>query len=210
MCAQTLSSSEGFFLKQDPVNVLKSVFKTWHFLLCVRFIFFQTKMILAFDTYYYDNKAKTVCITFIKWDDKEPCKFYTEFSDAFEPYISGEFYKRELPCILSLLKLIDLRNVEAIIVDGYVVLDDEENYGLGGYLFDKLNKAIPVIGVAKSSFAKIRKNKQEIFRGKSKKPLYITCLGMDINIAKQKIIEMNGGFRIPALLKRLDQLTREK
>ena len=34
-------------------------------------------MILAFDTYYFDNKAKTVCLEFENWDEDKNFKIYT-------------------------------------------------------------------------------------------------------------------------------------
>lgn len=167
-------------------------------------------MILAFDTYYYDNKAKTVCLEFEKWSENKNFKIYTEIIDNVEEYIPGEFYKRELPCIISLLNKCDLKNIEVIIVDGFVYLDDENKFGLGGYLYEKLNKKIPIIGVAKTNFATIEKHKKPLFRGESKKPLFITAIGIELDDAVQKIESMNGEYRIPTLLKELDRLTKEK
>lgn len=166
-------------------------------------------MILAFDTYYFDNQAKTVCLSFDNWTD-DKCKIYTETLDHVEDYISGEFYKRELPCILSLLRTIDYANVEAIIVDGFVFLDDNNKLGLGGHLYKELNATIPVIGVAKNNFATIEKYKSVLLRGESKKPLFITSIGIDIDTATKHIREMKGSFRVPTLLKYLDTLTKEQ
>jgi len=167
-------------------------------------------MILAFDSYYYDNKAKTVCLEFTEWNESKIYKIYTEIIDNVEEYIPGEFYKRELPCIISLLNQIDLKKVEAIIVDGFVYLDDEKKFGLGGYLYEKLNKEIPIIGVAKTNFATIEKHKKPLFRGESKKPLFITAIGIELEEAVQKIERMDGEYRIPTLLKELDRLTKEE
>ena len=88
-------------------------------------------MILAFDTYYYDGKAKTIAVSFKNWEDDEPTKIYTDIIEGVEPYEPGSFYKRELPCILSLLKQVNLEEVDIIIVDGYVILE-EKHLGLGG------------------------------------------------------------------------------
>jgi len=167
-------------------------------------------MILAFDTYYFEQKAKTVCLEFAEWNESKIYKIYTEIIDNIEEYIPGEFYKRELPCIISLLNQIDLKKVEAIIVDGFVYLDDEKKIGLGGYLYEKLNKKIPTIGVAKTNFATIEKYKKSLFRGESKKPLFITSIGIELEDAVKKIESMEGEYRIPTLLKELDRLTKEK
>lgn len=167
-------------------------------------------MILAFDTYYFDNKAKTICISFNSWKDDEHYNVYTEIRENIAEYKSGEFYKRELPCILSLFEEIQIKNVETIIVDGFVLLDDNHKLGLGGHLFRELNSRIPIIGVAKTNFATIKKNRIELLRGKSQKPLYITAIGIDLDIAKDLIKNMSGPNRIPTLLKTLDTLTKEK
>ena len=167
-------------------------------------------MILAFDTYYFGNKAKTVCLTFDKWTESQSYKVYSETLDNVEAYTSGEFYKRELPCILSLLSKNHFENVEAIIVDGFVYLDDNKKLGLGGYLYEKLQCKIPVIGVAKTNFATIIENKKLLLRGKSIKPLYITSIGINLDEATKKIEIMDGENRIPTLLKTLDTLTKEK
>lgn len=166
-------------------------------------------MILAFDTYYFDGKAKTVCLEFEKWNESKDFKIYHEIIENVEEYIPGEFYRRELPCILSLLNQIDLTKVEAIIVDSFVYLDNDKKYGLGGHLYEKLNKQIPIIGVAKTNFASIEKNKTGILRGDSQKPLFITAIGIELKDAVEKVTSMAGEFRIPTLLKELDRLTKE-
>lgn len=166
-------------------------------------------MLLAFDTYYFDNKAKTICLEFNDWTESKNYKVKTQVTDNLEEYVPGEFYKRELPCIISLLNKFDIENIEIIIVDGFVYLDDENKFGLGAHLYEKLNKKIPIIGVAKTNFATIERNKRLLFRGKSKKPLFITAIGIEIDDALKKIESMEGEFRIPTLLKELDRLTKE-
>lgn len=99
-------------------------------------------MFVAVDTYYYDNKAKTIAITFDNWEDSNYSKHYSQELEISEEYIPGEFYKRELPCILSMLKNFDLDFIKAIVIDGYVFLDDFDTYGLGGHLYESLNRKI--------------------------------------------------------------------
>lgn len=166
-------------------------------------------MILAFDTYYYDNKAKTVCITFSDWTADSDFEVFSEITEGIEAYESGAFYKRELPCILSLLKTITVKNIEAIIIDGFVFLDDNQQPGLGAHLYKQLENKIPVIGVAKTNYATLEKNKRELIRGKSIRPLYITAIGMPPDKATELIKNMSGPNRIPTLLKTLDTLTKE-
>ncbi|MEM1120641.1 MAG: endonuclease V [Bacteroidota bacterium] len=169
-------------------------------------------MILAFDTYYFDDKAKTVCLTFEDWSDTAPQNIYEETIIGIAAYESGSFYKRELPCILSLLKNVKtaVNSVEAIIIDGFVVLDDQNKLGLGGYLFHELGATIPIVGVAKSEFHSNNKNVKELFRGTSKKPLFISALGMDLETAFERIKSMSGNFRMPTLLQILDTKTKMK
>lgn len=166
-------------------------------------------MILAFDTYYFENKAKTIGIQFDKWSDPVISSVYEETLNNIEEYISGEFYKRELPCIYSLLKQIDLSHCEAIIIDGFVILDDNGKFGLGAFLYEKLNNKTPIIGVAKNDFSKIIDCKRKVYRGESKKPLFITSKGIDIDYAAGLIKNMSGKYRIPDLLKKVDSLGRE-
>ncbi len=165
-------------------------------------------MIFAFDTYYFDNQAKTVCLAFETWNSNEPNVTYAETLEGIADYVPGQFYKRELPCILSLLKQINTADVEAIVVDGYVYLDDEQTLGLGGHLYNALQQSIPIIGVAKSNFATLNKLKLPILRGNSLNPLFITSVGIDLQTAGQCIAAMAGCYRIPTLLKALDTETK--
>ncbi|MDY0931204.1 endonuclease V [Chryseobacterium sp. CFBP8996] len=167
-------------------------------------------MIYAFDTFYYEDFAKTVCIAFEDWNSETESFIYSENTEISADYESGAFYKRELPCILSLLKKIDLKEGDLIIVDGYVTLDNSGKIGLGGYLYESLNQKYPVIGIAKNGFASEDSLRKTIFRGESKTPLFLTAVGIDTDDIKIKVENMYGAYRIPTLLKKLDQLTREK
>lgn len=167
-------------------------------------------MIYAFDTFYYEDFAKTVCIAFEDWNSETESFIYSENTEISADYESGTFYKRELPCILSLLKKIDLKEGDLIIVDGYVTLDNSGKIGLGGYLYESLNQKYPVIGIAKNGFASEDNLRKTIFRGESKTPLFLTAVGIDTDDTKIKVENMYGAYRIPTLLKKLDQITREK
>ena len=166
-------------------------------------------MIVAIDVHYREAFAKSVSIEFKNWSDENPSKIHEVFIKQVHEYIPGEFYKRELPCIIEVLKKSDTKKIEFIIVDGYVTLDDSGKLGLGGYLYKELGKKIPVIGVAKRYFANNKKNVIEIKRGKSDNPIYITSKGIDVKKASEKIRKMKGNFRMPDLLRILDQKTKE-
>lgn len=167
-------------------------------------------MIYAFDTYYYEDFAKTVCIAFEDWNSEQENEIFNEKTKITAEYESGAFYKRELPCILSLLEKIQLQPNDIIIVDGYVSLNDEGKIGLGGYLFEALNRKFPVIGIAKNGFSSPDSKRREVFRGESKTPLFLTSIGIDVDEVQKKVEKMHGHFRFPTLLKKLDQLTREE
>lgn len=166
-------------------------------------------MIYAFDTYYYEDFAKTVCIAFEDWLSDAEKEIFTEKTEIISDYESGAFYKRELPCILSLLAKIKLHDNDIIIVDGFVTLNNDGKMGLGGYLFEALEKKIPIIGIAKNNFSSPDDKRRAVLRGESKTPLYLTAMGIDVDEIKIKLEEMHGNYRIPTLLKKLDQLTRE-
>jgi len=98
------------------------------------------KMILAVDVdYRNDNSAKVAGVLFEHWDDREPTQILTSLIPKVNEYISGEFYRRELPCILDILKQVEDK-LEYIVVDGYVYLNDK--MGLGAYLYEALDKKI--------------------------------------------------------------------
>lgn len=166
-------------------------------------------MIIAIDVHYRENIAKSVSIEFDDWTSNEPTKVnILELPETAE-YVPGQFYKRELPCILEILKKSDLDKVGLIIIDGHVVLDDKGKMGLGAYLYQELNENIPILGIAKKGFHSLEKLAIPITRGKSKKPLYITCLGGSLKDLAKKVKQMHGDFRIPTLLKILDVETKK-
>jgi len=163
-------------------------------------------MILAIDVDYGENSALAAGVLFSNWDDMEAKDIFTSTINEISEYQPGHFYKRELPCILQLLKEHNLKP-EIILVDGYVFLDGSEAAGLGKYLYDALDDKTIVIGVAKRSFKDIS-SKYAVYRGESKKPLYVTSVGLDINLALESVARMYGKYRIPELLKKVDQVCR--
>jgi len=163
-------------------------------------------LILAVDVQYKANVGYVAGVSFNDWTDDVPANVYASIVDDVGDYVSGQFYKRELPCILGLLKEHQLEP-DTIVVDGYVFLDGDTRPGLGKYLYDALTET-QVIGVAKKPFSEI-KTMHEILRGKSNNPLYVTSVGQEFPIAKSHIESMYGEFRIPALLKLADKQCRQ-
>ena len=172
-------------------------------------------MLLAIDVQYEDDSAVAAGVLFSSWMD-EACdgkssppenRTVTKTVTGIAPYEPGNFYKRELPCILKLLDEVNLDEVTAIVIDGYVSLGKAQKPGLGMHLYEAINKAIPVIGVAKNRFADTPAD-CEIFRGSSQSPLFVTSVKMPLAVAKANIEGMHGENRIPTLLKKVDQLCR--
>lgn len=166
-------------------------------------------VIYFFDTCYGENYAKTAVIGIDEWDSSQPRFELTDTINEVNEYESGAFYKRELPCLLSIIDKINLDpSNDILVIDGYVVLSDEGKLGLGGYLFNELGGKVPVIGVAKNDFVSLHKLKKTIIRGGSKKPLFVTTLGYDLQKASEKIKAMHGKFRMPSVLKLVDQKSK--
>ena len=163
-------------------------------------------MIAAVDVHYLGTAANAAGVLFRRWTAERPALEVSELIEKVEPYEPGSFYKRELPCLLKLLQAVK-QQVETIIVDGYVWLGPGDRPGLGAHLYMALDEEIPVIGVAKSPF-KGAVNAQQILRGPSQRPLYVTAAGVDSILAAENIKRMHGPHRIPTLLKRVDELCR--
>ncbi len=123
-----------------------------------------------------------------------------------EEYVPGEFYKRELPCIQAVLAQLP-STPDTLVIDGYVWLDDQGKKGLGARLYDALDAQIPVIGVAKTSFATAT-SAIELHRGGSSRPLYVTAIGLEVNDAVSAVARMHGAHRIPTMLNLVDRLSK--
>jgi deoxyribonuclease V len=163
-------------------------------------------MILAIDVDYKESTATVAGVFFKHWQDCAASDVVVTQVEGICEYEPGSFYKRELPCILKLLDEVK-HPLSCIVVDGYVFLDGISKSGLGKYLYDALVKKIPVIGVAKRSFSNISDD-FALLRGDSKKPLYITAVGIKQSEAMLHIASMYGKHRHPYLLKKADQVCR--
>lgn len=122
------------------------------------------------------------------------------------PYEPGSFYKRELPCILAVLKEIK-EVVDVVIVDGFVWLE-QGAHGLGAHLYDALEQTIPVIGVAKTAYHGAT-GTLEVLRGGSKSPLWVSAVGgPGPDYAVHLVSSLKGTHRMPEHLRLADGLSR--
>jgi deoxyribonuclease V len=163
--------------------------------------------IAVVDVAYTADAAGVACVLADSW---LTAAAQTEISRCFAcapaAYVPGEFYKRELPLLRAVID--DLRPLPAVIViDGYVWLGADGAPGLGAHLFEALQSAIPIIGVAKTQYRGDTWS-ERICRGKSRKLLYVTAAGVDGATAARLISGMHGEHRIPTLLQRADRVAR--
>lgn len=161
---------------------------------------------IAVDVGYRGKRARAAAVAFDDWRAGDATAAYTTDIAHVEAYVPGAFYRRELPCILQLLGEHDLRP-DCIVIDGFVYLDGTSRPGLGLHLYEALGHVVPVIGVAKTAFIGVPRS-CEIFRGTSKRPLFVTSAGMAIERARDLIGSMHGRHRLPTLLSAADRLSR--
>lgn len=162
---------------------------------------------LTFDVYYYEDFAHTAAILFETGENERIIREYTKVVEEVNPYVPGQFYKRELPCIMSILEDIE-DEYDFLLVDSYVYIK-EDHKGLGAYLYEKLDKRYPVVGLAKNWF-RSAENYMELERGESKKKLYVTAAGLSLEESYDIIKNMKGDYRMPDILKRVDKLSRKE
>jgi deoxyribonuclease V len=163
-------------------------------------------MIACVDVDYRVSGAVAACVLFRAWNDESCADALVEPIARVEAYEPGQFYRRELPCLLAVLGKVRAP-LETVVVDGYVWLGANQTLGLGAHLYHTQAGAIPVIGVAKTRFRSAAA--APVTRGNSQRPLYVTAVGIDLEVAVQHIQDMHGAYRIPTLLTRVDRLCRE-
>lgn len=164
-------------------------------------------MLLAVDVHYEDQAVVTACVGFASWQYPTTALEWVH-RDASEPapYEPGQFYKRELPHVLRAISEIGRRHpIDAVVIDAHVWLDAGKP-GLGGHLHAALGGGIAIVGVAKTAYRD--GIALAITRGQSQSPVFVTAAGLDPARAAELVRAMYGPFRLPDLLKRVDQLAR--
>lgn len=167
---------------------------------------------LIIDVHYRESFGKTSAnvagVRFLGIENHQILNQYQISVENVAPYQSGQFYQREMPCLLALLNKIQ-EPFDVIIIDGYVFLDGLQKAGLGKHLFDNLIEKKPIIGVAKNHFYDISDN-DAVYRGTSKHPLYVTCINFHHETAKNLVKNLQGSHRMPDIIKFVDNLSRNK
>jgi deoxyribonuclease V len=156
----------------------------------------------ALDVHYADDRAVVAGVGFVSFSDDVGTERVHVVHGAPASYEPGQFYKRELPLLLDFLEQVE---VKGVVVDGFVWLGPGRK-GLGAHLHDALG--VPVIGVAKTGFKGSDSVAAPVLRGESERPLWVTAEGVDLARAAKWVEGMVGPYRLPALLKRADRLSR--
>ena len=165
-------------------------------------------MIAILDVAYSQTISVAACLTAEDWTSAAPIAEFTHKTGPAEAYTPGEFYRRELPLLMSVLSMLPERP-RILVVDGYVWLDTDGRKGLGAHLFEMLRGRTAVVGVAKTRFAGAEQWVEQVVRGSGSNPLWVTAAGVTLSEAVSGVKRMHGGNRIPTLVGRVDQLARK-
>ena len=196
------------------------------------------------DVYYYIDDitkkeyAHTVAGLFNNYSDLDFEKIIVTRTDNIAEYEAGNFYKRELPPVIDVLKEIKKQgyNIDTIIIDGFVCMCEPDGItyhkGLGARLKDYLlenNIDIPVIGIAKHPYKWMYKDtyfeydnniiKYEDFNKSLKLPkknMYITFSleykdDVKLQIVKEiyAMKKVQKDAKFSLLFTKIDQITKE-
>lgn len=160
----------------------------------------------AIDVAYEGRRGVAACILFRDWRDPEPCGQFLAEIDPVADYQPGQFFRRELPCILAVLEQV-VPAPSILVIDGFVWLEPETRPGLGAFLYSALGKTTPIIGIAKNPYRSAI-GAERVVRGGSERPLWVTAAGIDPRQAAEWVESMAGEYRFPTLLKTVDSLAR--
>lgn len=162
-------------------------------------------MIAAVDVSYHTDRTIAAGLLFPDWTSDTAVAQACHTSQKALPYEPGHFFRRELPGLLQVLNMLE-NQFDTVVIDGYVWLESHKA-GLGRHLYMALGGHFPVVGVAKSEF-KGAQHAQQVFRGRSRRPLFVTAAGMDVLVAASHVRSMHGPYRVPTMLKLVDRICR--
>ncbi len=162
--------------------------------------------ILALDVHYEEDTGYAAAVSFASWSDPSPAWVHRARVRPVAPYRPGQFFRRELPCLLALLEGLP-EPVDTLVVDGYAQLPGGRP-GLGAHLRASWPGSPTVVGVSKNRFHDDTSS-AELRRGESTRPLFVTALGVSNSRAADWIASMDGPHRIPTLLALVDRIARE-
>jgi deoxyribonuclease V len=158
------------------------------------------------DVGYRGDSAVTACIHFREWGDPRPSAVTLSRRRHVAPYVPGRFFERELPCLLQALNEADTR-FDVLVIDGFVHLQPPLARGLGAHLAATVPGPAAVVGVAKRSL-RVADRFVPVWRGRSRKPLFVSAIGMPVAEAAALVVRMHGPHRLPTLIRLADRLSR--
>jgi len=161
------------------------------------------------DVYYEGPSARAACVLAPSWEANSALESHVLRLTRVKPYEPGSFYRRELPCLLGVLGALGARP-DIVVIDGYVWLPSPVRPGLGACLYEALGRNIAVVGIAKTAFSGAENSPvvAAVRRGVSRKPLYVTAVGLELEVAAECVRRMAGSHRIPELSREVDKLSR--
>jgi deoxyribonuclease V len=161
-------------------------------------------VLCAVDVHYEPDRARAACTVFADWSSTASVAELVIETPPAETYVPGQFFRRELPPLVALLAALPALP-DIVVIDGYVWLDAHGSPGLGARVHESLGVA--VVGVAKTPYGP-EVPAARVLRGGSAKPIFVSAVGLGLDDAADGVGRMHGSHRIPALLKRTDQLAR--
>lgn len=163
-------------------------------------------MLAALDVHYRQDGATAAAVVFAEWTAATAVAEYRVQTTALADYAPGEFYRRELAPLLAVIAAVR-EPVHTWIIDGYCQLSPQGAPGLGAHLHAVLAAGTGVVGVAKKVFHSAS-HAIPVLRGGSQRPLFVTAIGTAPEVAARAVALMHGAHRLPALLQRVDQVSR--
>jgi deoxyribonuclease V len=165
-------------------------------------------VIAILDAAYAGEASVAACLTADDWTSTVPIAEFTHRAGRAEPHTPGEFHRREFPLIMSVLAMLPERP-RMLVIEGYVWLDTDGRKGLGAHLFEALRGRTAIVGLATSCFADAEQWVEQVGRGDSENPLWVTAAGVTLSEAVSGVKRMHGPHRIPTLVGRVAQLARK-
>src|ERR1051326_7930003 len=101
-------------------------------------------MLVALDVHYDEATmiGAGAAVVFEQWEDAVPMAACVAECRDIQPYVPGELFKRELPCLLAVLGKVR-EPLSLLVVDCYVTLGSKP--GLGMHLWEALDRKVPII-----------------------------------------------------------------
>ncbi len=158
------------------------------------------------DVHYSPERASAACVVAETWLSAVPVEVRRTLCTEVAAYIPGQFFRREMPPVLGVLREVTTE-FQAIVVDSYVVLDEQGSPGFGARLYEYFEGRYPVVGIAKTAFREST-FATPVLRGGSKRPLFVTAMGVGQADAAQMVAAMHGEHRLPTLVQLVDSCAR--